>query len=291
MIILNEREYAENCLKENVIDSKKPFRTLSILAKYYYNEGYRRKKISKLLIEFMDKNLPCYNFSKTVLEDAVEKIAKNAGKYRLHEINNISVTSTELNTISKINGKVLKRLAFTLLCLAKLGNMRNDKNNGWVNNPVKEVFSLARISCKSTDRYKYLNKLYQDGLLEFPKRLENLSCRVTFINLDGENVLSISDFRELGYEYMNYLGENFTKCQECGRLIKNNKYQNRKYCFDCVGYIPKMTKVITCIDCGKEFVVRAKNTKSVRCKECQDKHRKESKRRWKRKRSKSRHTN
>ena len=107
----------------------------------------------------------------------------------------------------------------------------------------------------------------------------------------NENVLSISDFRELGYEYMNYLGENFTRCQECGRLIKNNKYQNRKYCFDCVGYIPKMTKVITCIDCGKEFVVRAKNTKSVRCKECQDKHRKESKRRWKRKRSKSRHTN
>lgn len=35
MIVLNEKEYAEECLKNKTIDDK-PFYTLSILAKYYY---------------------------------------------------------------------------------------------------------------------------------------------------------------------------------------------------------------------------------------------------------------
>ena len=235
----------------------------------------------------MDINCPRYNFSKTILEDNIEKIARNAGKYKLHEIDGVWITSSELDTISQIEKKALKRLAFTLLCIAKLGNMRNEKNNNWVNTSAKEIFSLARISCKTKDRYIQLNELYQLGLIEFPKRLDNLSCRVTYIDQDSENILYVYDFRELGYEYLNYTGESFLRCMKCGKLFRNKKYRNRKYCPDCVGYIPKMTKVITCIDCGKEFVVSAKNTKSVRCKECQYEKRKEDKRKWKREHRKS----
>ena len=52
MIILNEREYAENCLQNGIVDTK-PFVTLSILAKYYYHEcGYRKKKITWRFIIF-----------------------------------------------------------------------------------------------------------------------------------------------------------------------------------------------------------------------------------------------
>ena len=48
MIILNEKEYAEDCINNGYVD-KKPFLTLSILAKYYYHcLGYRKKKIISL---------------------------------------------------------------------------------------------------------------------------------------------------------------------------------------------------------------------------------------------------
>jgi len=48
-------------------------------------------------------------------------------------------------------------------------------------------------------------------------------------------VLKISDFRELGYEYLSYIGSGkFTRCEVCGRLVrKKSKYAPQKYCIDC----------------------------------------------------------
>ena len=51
--------------------------------------------------------------------------------------------------------------------------------------------------------------------------------------MNGSSVLDIDDFRELGYEYLNYLKKGrFIRCAECGRLIKktNNKCL---YCTKC----------------------------------------------------------
>lgn len=45
--------------------------------------------------------------------------------------------------------------------------------------------------------------------------------------------LSVADFRELGYEYLNYIGEeNFIRCSKCGKLTKRTGKRN-KYCFKC----------------------------------------------------------
>lgn len=268
MIVLNEKEYAEECLKNKTIDDK-PFYTLSILAKYYYYcFGYRKKKITELLIDFMEKAYPRYSCNKAMWDDNIEKIAKNVGKYTLYEIDGVWITKAELETIENIKNKVLERLAFTLLCFAKLANIKNPNNTGWVNNDAKEIFTLARISCSVSNRYERLGELHQLSLLEFPKRIDNLSCRVTYINNDSEKVLFISDFRELGYEYLKYKGENFIRCRECGILIRNNKAGTKKYCSKCSGYIPQEVKTVICVDCGKEFEVDSKNNQTCRCNNC-----------------------
>lgn len=45
--------------------------------------------------------------------------------------------------------------------------------------------------------------------------------KVNFINNDSNVILKIKDFRELGYEYQNYIGDGkFIRCSECGRLVK-----------------------------------------------------------------------
>ena len=57
------------------------------------------------------------------------------------------------------------------------------------------------------------------------------------------------------------------QCEKCGcRFIK--KVYNQKLCDTCSTYQPIGTKTITCIDCGKEVEVDAKDTKTNRCDRC-----------------------
>ena len=56
-------------------------------------------------------------------------------------------------------------------------------------------------------------------------------------------------------------------CPICGKRFR--KSNAAKYCPSCRGYRPIATKTLTCIDCGKEFVVSSKSTKAKRCPECQ----------------------
>lgn len=286
MIILNEREYAECCIKNGIVDTK-PFFTLSILAKYYYHiYGYRKKKITTLLLDYLSKYYPRYELNELSWQTSVEKIAANSGSFELFEISGVKITKAEMTTILRLKNKVLERLAFTMLCLAKLNNIKNPKNEGWVNADSKEIFNYARISCKADEREVKIGQLWQRGLLEFSKRNDNLNCRVTFIEDDSEEELFISDFRELGYEYMNYThklpkGRFFIRCSECGRLTYGNKNKTKKYCDKCRAYEAQGYKTIVCIDCGKEFETSSKNSKSIRCPDCQNTINKEKKRIWK----------
>ena len=280
MIVLNEKEYAEQCLKSKTIGDK-PFFTLSILAKYYYHcHGYRKKKIINLLTLFIRECYPRYSCNRAEWDEHIEKLAATAGKYTLFEIDGIWITQAELDTIDSIHNKVLERLAFTMLCLAKLGNARNKKNNGWVSYTAKEIYSMARISCDAIGRYEKFTQLKQLSLLEFPKKNGNMSNRVTYVNDDSEKVLFIYDFRELGYEYLKYKGGNFLRCHECGILIHNNKQKNKKFCSSCDGYIPIGEKTLICIDCNKHFTVPATVSNKVRCNCCQELRNKEKRREW-----------
>ena len=271
MIILNEKDCAEKCLQNGLIDNK-PFLTLSILAKYYYHEcGYRKKKITTLLIDYLSKHYPRYDLNIFKWQASIEKIAANAGKYQLYQIPGVMIMKSEIETITNLHNKVLERLMFTMLCLAKLSNEKNPNNNGWVNADSKDIFKYAHISCKVDEREVKIGKLWQMGLLDFSKRNDNLNCRVAFIDNDGDEELFVSDFRELGYEYQKYKGENFIRCAECGILTRGNKNGTKKYCKDCSTYTPQETKTMVCVDCGDEFEVGSMNNRSKRCSACQHK--------------------
>ena len=78
-----------------------------------------------------------------------------------------------------------------------------------------------------------MNDLENTGLISFSNKNDNLNMKVNFIDNDNEVVLKIKDFRELGYEYQNYIGDgNFIRCSECGRLVRK-KTNNQIYCNNC----------------------------------------------------------
>lgn len=277
MIVLNEKKYAIECL-ENGFVGKKPFFTLSIIAKYYYHcLGYKKSKIKNLLNEFMAKNYAGYHLDKMSWQDTIDSIVKKVNKYVLLEVDGVSITKSELQTISEIDNPIRERVMFTILCLAKFGLARNPNSNGWVNTDSKEIFKMARVSCKALERELYIGDLFDRGLLELPMRNDNTSIRVTFIDTESPEELFVSDFRELGYEYLKYKGENFIRCAECGILTRGNKNGTKRYCKDCAAYTPQETKTVVCVDCGKEFQVSSMANRTSRCQECYKEYRKKYK--------------
>lgn len=273
--VINEFEYAKRLIDDLATDPN-PYYALSLISRYYYhNEGFRKKKIEGLLGRYLVRHYIIEEFEKNDWIERIEKIAANARKYPLKEIKGISIKVPEMEVIDSLSGAALRRLAFTILCLAKLGNARNKNNNGWVNVSSKDVFELANINCSSYEREVKIGALYHKGLLEFPKQNDNLSYRVTYIddNESDDESMFIDDLRALGYQYMNAHGGGFTKCRECGIMIREKDdphFPGRKrlYCKNCIAPKYSETKVLKCIDCGVMFSTSIKNIKSKRCPYC-----------------------
>lgn len=258
--------------------------TVFILARYYRTEKNKKRKIiEKELEHFLESKCVTYQEKKSYWHGVIEKAIDRAMKKKLQIVDGVRITKTEINTISSIGNKSLEKLAFTLLCLAKYRDILNKKNNSWVNYDFKEIFSLARISCPASERPLYINKLYNLGLLSFSKKVDNTSVRVNYICDASDFALFVSDFRELGYEYLKFLGENYIRCADCRILIKGNKNGTKRYCSKCAGNTVQKIKKVVCVDCGKDFYVRSKNHKSVRCTDCQSKYLLQYNLDWKRK--------
>ena len=224
-------------------------------------------------MEFLSRSYPRYETNKEEWRTTVEKIASKAKTNKLFEISGIKITKSEMQRITDIHNKTLERLMFVMLCVAKVNNLKNEKNNGWVNLGAKELFQMAGISCGANDRDVKIGQLWQMGLVEFSKRNDNLNCRVTIIDNNSDEELFVFDFRKLGYEYRAYRGENFIRCEECRILTKANKSGTKRFCRDCAAYSPIKTKTVVCVDCGREFNVDAKNNRSCRCAACYTRYR------------------
>lgn len=204
---------------------------LSMYARYlYHEEGLKKAGIIKELNLFMESNYPNYN--PIDWSASLEKYATKANKYQLCECKGVWVTKNELTTIEEIRNKVLERLAFTLLCLAKFRNFRNPNNNNWVNYTNGEIYSMACINTTAFEKDIKFNKLKEQGLIEYAKKVNNLNIQVLYIDADSKNELYVTDFRKLGYEWRLYKGEKYIRCADCGILSKNTNGK-RRYCKEC----------------------------------------------------------
>lgn len=231
-LILNEVKEAKRLLETRDIGSK-PTAALFLLAKYYrQNENLSKKETEEKLNGYMTSCNPHYN--PALWEDIIENIAGKGIKYPLREIDAVGITEKELEQIKTFNYVKYEKLAFVMLCHAKLHNMLSPDNNGWVNTSIPEIYRTARVSVKyRKDKFLYLNDMESTGLISFSTRNDNLNLRVNFIDMDGLPVLKINDFRELGYEYLNYCKKgSFDRCSECQKLYIR-KTNNQKYCEVC----------------------------------------------------------
>lgn len=230
--MLNEKIYAEDSIQNGYI-SKKPTETLSILAKYWFYNGHKKNEVCQLMDEFMKQYYNNYNSVKWDL--TLDKIATQAEKYELIQVNNVCVTQNEISVIQTLKSKPMQRVLFTMLCLAKFYNQTNSENNNWVNSKINDIFRLARVQISKVNKMLMLNDLMNLGLVKYSKKVDNLNICIQFIDNNSDVILTVDDFRELGYEYMKYCGDGkFINCANCGRLIRIKGKDNQTIrCNEC----------------------------------------------------------
>lgn len=242
-IVLNEREWTEHAIKNRQL-GKKPVETLSRIARYYCQvEKYKKKEVRDKLEDFLlqcDPDIVLVKWG-----DMIDKIVRSADRFPLVELDNIEITKDEINTVRSLGGKQIQRLAFTLLCIAKYWNIIQPKNNGWVNTADKDIMKMANINTSVKRQNLMLHEMKTAGLLRFSKRVDSLNIQVKFIRTNSPVEIHISDFRNLGNQYLMYCGESYFQCSQCGLTIKK-KSNAHKYCPECAAemYIKKSVESV-----------------------------------------------
>ena len=224
-IILDERSWAENAI--NGLDlGKKPSSTIARLGRYYYSNGYGKAEIQRLLKEFLIKCDPAVRIAQW--EPFIESVAKHSDKYPLINLSGVEITKKEMSKIGELQTKNLRKLMFTMLCLAKYGNAVSPKNNNWVNFPSEDIFNLANIKITRVRQSLMINDLWQAGYIGYSNLVDNININVKIVE-DGEQELLVTDCRNLGNQYLQHTEGGFIQCECCGACVKETN--NRcKYC-------------------------------------------------------------
>lgn len=236
MIVLNENEWAKERIDTKDL-GKKPSETLRHVARYYLDCGYSTQETRSKLDVFLLQCDPLASLPKW--SDMLDFAVKRASKFNSIKIDSIGITKNEMDTIDSLNGKLLRRLAFTLLCLSKYWSVVNENNDGWVNNKDSEIMAMANINTSLRRQASLYHTLWELGMIQFSKKVDNTNVKVLFSS-DGDVVFNVRDFRNLGYQYLMYHGEPYFECENCGITTKLSDPSNKrrqKYCTECSGKI------------------------------------------------------
>ena len=230
-IVLNEHEWARDMIESRSLGAK-PFETLSRVAKYYIDKDYSKKEVRGMLDTFLLQCEPTASLPKW--SETLDYAVARALKYDAIKIDSIEITKPEMERIDALEGKQIRRLAFTLLCLAKYWDVVNPQGDHWVNSKDSEIMRMANINTSIKRQSLMYFNLNEVGMVQFSKKVDNTNVRVCFIT-PGETAMVVTDFRNLGYQYLKYHGEPYFECQNCGITVKSENATGRKqkYCKEC----------------------------------------------------------
>lgn len=241
-IVLKENEWAEKMIISSDL-GKKPSETLRRIARFYLDKGFPVSDVRRKLEAFIIQCNPVASLPKwsSTIEYAINK----ASKYEAINIDHICISDNEMKKIDSLDKKQSRRLAFTLLCLAKYWHIVIPNGDYWVNNKDTEIMAMANINTSIKRQTLLYSELNSQGMIQFSKKVDNTNVRVCFIE-EGQTVMEIKDFRNLGYQYLMFHNEPYFKCENCGIVTKlrNPKVgRKQRYCEKCATDIAIRQKV------------------------------------------------
>lgn len=166
----------------------------------------------------------------------VDHYVAHADEYLLNTMAGVPITQKELDVVLGRDGIRSKCLTFALLALAKFDTIRCPGVDYWYSGERwNELMKRANLTLNEDDMCRIINRLWRDKYVGYAERIDNCSMHVLFADPDGEPVMMLNDqdFRDLGYCLRAHLGEKYTRCEECGRWIKQAKNGRKRFCDDC----------------------------------------------------------
>ena len=227
-IVMSERAWCENALEN--FHTGNTYEAIARLARYYHSLGYKRADLIGKLEDYLlryDSNVSLVKW-----QDSIERCADNADKRPLIDIPYIPITKAEVDVISGRTNITEQKVLFSLLCLTKYLNAVDSRNHDWCRYELRDIFSLANLQLNVRRRGQLLSKLREDGLITYSRIVDNTNLHTEFVDHDGEPVAQISDFRNLGYQFMAMNGDGYMHCSVCGLTIKRRS-PAQKYCPAC----------------------------------------------------------
>ena len=243
-VIFSEKKNIEKIMLSGEISQDNVVHVISSMAKYNYRvNNINDKDNYNAIVWWLNRNYKYY--VETELNSIILNKIHAAHNYELLESDDLVIYKSEMDMIQSADNIREEKVLFVLLCIAKLQKNIFKYNNGKYKFPLTNIFKLARVHIKSTDRGIFMNKLLTEKFINPPFKVDDEHRYVNFMSdgIDDEIVLTINeqDFEELAYVYENYKnnGIGFTRCQKCNKLIKQGKTRPRKYCKDCAEIVEK----------------------------------------------------
>ena len=223
---------------------KKPSETLRRVARYYRDQGYDKRKTRRALEGFL---LACDStISIPKWADSIEFALSYSGKRSAVNIDKIVITEPELRVVDGLDSVMLRRLAFTILCVAKYWDAATGNTTHWVNSKDSDIMHMANINTSIKRQSAMYHTLYNAGLVRFSRKVDNTNVQVCFM-ADGDPAIEITDFRNLGYQYARLKEPNkYLVCAGCGIVVKRpdgRAGNSQKYCKDCAAEIALRNRV------------------------------------------------
>lgn len=228
-VILNEQEWVEENVR-NLRLTKQPWTMLDRYAKYLHAQGRNKPEIRRILGEFAIRCKP--NTPSAAWDEMIERSIANMKARPLICIEGVSITKAEIMLIKEQHGVQRQKVLFTLLCLAKYRNAVRGDGSSWINYDCRDVFQLANVGYSRKRQLDMYHSLYKDGLIDVSRRVDNFAIKVNIVREDSEEAVFITDFRNLGNQYLRMQSNQYIECECCGLVIR--KGSNRQvYCKAC----------------------------------------------------------
>lgn len=237
MLIINEYKFINDFLNKN-IEYKKEYGLKYLIGLLVKKEIKEKKKIynvNKFKKDIVDILVNNFNFDEYKIYKIVNKIVDfyidSSNNYNpIRDFDYIPITEKDIEIVKQFKTDREKKFIFTCIVVARLLN-----SNGWINISSKDLFSMANIGMTVKDKDMFINKFMNEGYIELPKKITNLSIRIKDFESIGEEVMVVDKMENIGNKIIAYLNPNKKQCTNCGKLIKikSDKDYSTMYCEGC----------------------------------------------------------
>ena len=269
---MNEVAEAERCLNDHFIEDPQKVYAQLVIRYLIEVKGESKEAAKEHTIEYLEKSIPDFDdYTRELWDNSLNKYASKDKFYKLCDRDSIYIYPDELDLINTLQDNQTEKLMFTLLCFAKYYNLRNEKNNNWVNAKFDTLFTMANLKSLSRSRkLALLHTLCERGLISRGYRIDSYNLRVEII--ESESACPVGEVKsmfDLGYTYLGCKHlRHYEICVCCDSMYSKPITKNH-LCPECTAKYGSEAKIKKCKDCGKLINITGKSNRVVRCEECQ----------------------